>query len=125
MSHLEREIALTAGPLTVAVERIPGQEIPGLTSLAQHRGDHGAELTGVTTPLTLTVKVPLAPQPPPPLVRPQQRAVVLHRDLLPGPHVAPGLQSEVVAGVEAEPGVADTTVVTQSEGGKYSATIET
>ena len=51
MYHLEREIALTAGPLTVAVERIPGQEIPGLTSLAQHRGDHGAELTGVTTPL--------------------------------------------------------------------------
>ena len=86
--HLEAEVALVAGPLTVAVQGVPGKEVAHLAGFARHRRDEGAELRGVNTPgsrvitlimiirltpSTLAVKIPLTPQAPPPLVSPQQR----------------------------------------------------
>ena len=66
--HLEVEVALGAGPVTVGVEGVPGQEVTLLARLTQDAGHVGAQLTGVPAPLTAAVKIPLRPQLPPPLV---------------------------------------------------------
>ena len=51
--------------------------------------------------------------------------VILDSDLLALLDVLLGLQPDVVAGVEAEPGVTNTTVVTQGKCGVHSSAIDT
>ena len=118
--HLEVEVALGACPLTVDVQRVPGQEVSLLTGLAEDAGDVGAELRGVPTPLTGAVKIPLRLQSPPALVSAQVGAVVLDRQLLPLRDTPPRLHPDLVGGaVQAELGVADTAVVQEGEGWEY------
>ena len=50
--------------------------------------------------------------------------VVLDGDLLPSLDGGPGLHPDVIPGLELEPGVTNTAVVTQGEGGEDATTLD-
>ena len=105
---LEEECVAT--PLSGAGVVFPrGEESPP-THLAHCATHIGAQLTGVLTPRTVAVKVPVVPDLRPPRDVAQHGSHVLDGDLLPGLDVSLGHQLECPVPQDVELGVTDAAV---------------